>query len=96
MRNYEIMFIIRPTLAEDEIKKVVKSFEEVLTSNGAKITNFKEMGQKELAYEINDFKSGYYFLYNLESNDDKAVSEFSRIGKNSKDVIRLLVTKVED
>lgn len=96
MRNYEIMFIIRPTLAEEEIKKVVKSFEEVLTSNGAKITNFKEMGQKELAYEINDFKSGYYFLYNLESNDDKAVSEFSRIGKNSKDVIRLLVTKVED
>ena len=96
MRNYEIMFIVRPTLAEEEIKKVVKTFEDILTTNGAKVTNFKEMGQRELAYEINDFKSGYYFLFNLSSNDDKAINEFSRIGKNSKDIIRLLVTRVED
>ena len=96
MKNYEIMFIVRPTLGEEELKKVTTDFEKVLTSNGAKLTNFKEMGQKELAYEINKFKTGYYFLYNLESSDDKAVSEFSRIGKNSKDIIRLLVTKIED
>lgn len=96
MRNYEIMFIVRPTLGEEDIKKVVKSFEDVLTSNGAKVTDFKEIGQKELAYEINKFKSGYYFLFNVESSDDKAVNEFSRLGKNSKDIIRLLVTKIED
>ena len=96
MRNYEIMFIVRPTLGEEDIKKVVKSFEDILTSNGAKVTDFKEIGQKELAYEINKFKSGYYFLFNVESSDDKAVNEFSRLGKNSKDIIRLLVTKIED
>jgi len=96
MRNYEIMFIVRPTLQEEDIKKVVKSFEDILTSNGAKVTDFKEIGQKELAYEINKFKSGYYFLFNVESSDDKAVNEFSRLGKNSKDIIRLLVTKIED
>ena len=96
MRNYEIMFIVRPTLGEEDIKKVVKSFEDILTSNGAKITDFKEMGQRELAYEINKFKTGYYFLFNLESEDDKAINEFSRIGKNSKDIVRLLVTRVED
>ena len=36
MRNYEIMFIVRPTLSEEEIKKVVASFEKVLNDNGAK------------------------------------------------------------
>ena len=41
MRNYEIMFIVRPTLTEEEIKKVAKNFENVLTTNGANVTNVK-------------------------------------------------------
>ena len=35
MKNYEIMFIVRPTLSEDEIKKVSKSFEKVQKHAGA-------------------------------------------------------------
>ena len=65
MRNYEIMFIVRPTLTEEEIKKVAKNFENILTTNGANVTNVKEMGQRELAYEIKKFKSGYYYLYTM-------------------------------
>ncbi len=96
MRKYEIMFIVKPTLSEDEIKKVAKNFETILTSNDATVTNFKDMGQKELAYEIKDFKNGYYFLINLESNDDKAIKEFDRLALISNDVVRHLITKLED
>ena len=96
MRDYEIMYIIRTTIAEDEIKKVAKSFEKVLTDNGAKIKDVQEMGQRELAYEINDYKSGYYYVITIEANDDKAISEFDRLARNSKDVIRHLITKKED
>lgn len=96
MKNYEIMFIVRPTLGEDEVKKVIKDFGNILTSNGAKITNEKDMGQRELAYEIKDFKSGYYYLYNIEAADDKAIREFDRLALISKDVIRHLITKEED
>ena len=96
MRNYEIMFIVRPTLGEEEIKKVIKDFGKILTSNGAKITNEKDMGQRELAYEIKDFKSGYYYIYNVEANDDAAIREFDRLALISKDVIRHLITKEED
>ncbi len=96
MRKYEIMFIVRPTLGEDEIKKVIKDFGNILTTNGAKITNEKNMGQRELAYEINDFKTGYYYVYNIEANDDAAIKEFDRLALISKDVIRHLITKVED
>lgn len=96
MRKYEIMFIVRPTLSEDEIKKVAKNFETVLTSNDATVTNFKDMGQKELAYEIKNFKNGYYFLVNLESNSDKAIKEFDRLALISNDIVRHLITKLED
>jgi len=95
MKNYEIMFIVRPTLGEEEIKEVVKNFENILVTNGGKITNFKEYGKRDLAYEINNFKSGYYFLFNVETKNSKAVDEFNRLSLISKEVIRHLITNIE-
>ena len=95
MRAYEIMFIVRPTLSEDETKQVIKNFGDVLTSNGATVVDSKDMGQRELAYEIKKFKSGYYYLYQVEANDDKAIKEFDRLALISNDVIRHLITKIE-
>lgn len=96
MKNYEIMYIVRPTLGEDDVTKVCKSFEDILTKNGATIKETQAMGQRELAYEINDFKSGYYFVITLSSKNDEATKEFDRIAKNSKDIVRHLITRVED
>ena len=92
--KYEIMFIVRPNLEEGELTKIVKSFEEVLTKNGAKIESSKDMGQKELAYEINKHKSGYYYLYEISSKDDKAQKEFSRLANLSEDIIRHMIIKL--
>lgn len=96
MRKYEIMFIARPTLSEEEKKNVIAKFSKILTDNSATITNEKDMGQRELAYEIKDFKSGFYYVITLEANDDKAINEFDRQGRNSSDIIRHLITKIED
>ena len=96
MKHYEIMFIVRPTLGEDEVKKVVKTFSKIITDNGSKVTDEQSMGQRELAYEIKDFKSGYYFVFEVESKDDKAIKEFDRLALINKDIIRHLITKVED
>lgn len=96
MRKYEIMFIARPTLSEEEKKNVIVKFSKILTDNNATITNEKDMGQRELAYEIKDFKSGFYYVITLEANDDKAINEFDRQGRNSSDIIRHLITKIED
>lgn len=95
MKNYEIMFIVRPTLGEEEIKEVVKNFENILVTNGGKITNFKEYGKRDLAYEINNFKSGYYFLFNVETENSKAVDEFNRLSLISKEIIRHLIINIE-
>ena len=100
MRNYEIMFIVRPTLGEDEIKSVASNFQKTLETNGAKVTSVDAWGQKTLAYEIkvsrNTYKSGYYFVLNVESNDDKAIKEFDRLALISQDIIRHLIINKED
>ena len=95
MKNYEIMMIVKPTLSEDETKKVVENFSKVLTENGATITESKEIGQRELAYEINKFKTGYYYLFVVEA-ETAATKEFDRVARINESLLRHLVVKVED
>ena len=54
------------------------------------------MGQRELAYEIKDFKSGFYYVITLEANDAAAINEFDRQARNTSDIVRHLITKIED
>ena len=66
----------------------------ILVDNGAKVLSSKEMGQKELAYEIKKHKSGYYFLINVESAVE-AINEFDRLALISEEVIRHLIVKLD-
>lgn len=96
MRKYEIMFIVKPDLEESQIKSVNDSIKSMLVEQKANIVEEKEMGQKELAYEINKYKTGYYFYFLVEANDSKAVSEFERVALINENIIRHLVVKVEE
>ena len=95
MRKYEIMFILKPTLEESTIKSTVKKLEKALTDNKTTITLSKELGQKDFAYEINGFKSGFYFLYNIESSSDATVKEFNRVARIDENVVRHLVINLD-
>jgi len=100
MRNYEIMFIVKSTLSEEEIKKVADNFKSTLENNGTKVTNVDAWGQRTLAYEMKKgsevFKSGYYFVYQAEASDDKGINEFDRLALISSDIVRHLIIKKED
>ena len=95
MRKYEIMFIVRPDLEENAVKETVKKLEKVLTDNKAVITLSKELGQKEFAYEIKGFKSGFYYLYNIECSKQNAVKEFDRVASLDESVVRHLILNIE-
>ena len=95
MNKYEIMFIVKADIAEEEVVNVVKSFEKVLTDMDAKILNSKDLGQKKLAYEIKKQVRGYYHLLNVEC-DSKAVKEFDRKALIDERVLRHLIIKEEE
>lgn len=96
MRKYEIMFIVRPDLEEANIKAIADNMKSTLESNGAKVNDVKEMGQRDLAYEINKYKTGYYFLFTIETENLEATKEFDRLALISEDIIRHLIVKIED
>ena len=96
MNKYELIFIVKPDLEESQIKGVNDSVKAMLSEMKANILEEKEWGQKELAYEINKYKTGYYFYYLIEEKDTKAVKEFDRVALINENIIRHLVVKVEE
>ncbi len=94
MTNYEIMFIVNPNLEEDSIKNVVESLKKVLTDNKAEITEVKEMGRRELAYEINKFKAGFYYLFYTKASAS-AIKEFDHSASMNEDIIRHLIINLD-
>ncbi|MCM3398086.1 30S ribosomal protein S6 [Oceanobacillus profundus] len=94
MRKYEIMYIIRPDIEEDAQTALVERFNKILTDNGAEIAKVEEKGKKRLAYEIQDYRDGYYVLINFSSGEE-AVNEFDRLAKFSDDIIRHIAIRDE-
>ena len=95
MRKYEIMYIIRPDMEEEAQTTLMERFNKILTDNGAEIEKVDEMGKRRLAYEINDYRDGYYVVINFKG-DANAVNEFDRQAKFSDDIIRHMAIRVDE
>ena len=94
MTKYEIMFVVRPDMEEAEIRKTAEEMKKVLTDAKAKVLDEKAMGQKELAYEIKKFNTGYYFLLTVEASKE-AEQEFNRVARINESLLRHNIVKVE-
>ena len=94
MRNYEVMFIVRPNLEDEATNAICENMKKLLENNGAEVAEVVNMGRRELAYEVKGFKNGSYFLITVEA-EPSAVKEFSRIANINEDIIRHIVVKVD-
>ncbi|GAY78962.1 SSU ribosomal protein S6p [Sporolactobacillus inulinus] len=94
VRAYEIMYILRPDLEEEQEKSVKEKLASILTNNGAEIKEVKEMGKRRLAYEINDFNTGVYTVLYVNAGSE-AINEFDRLVKINDDVLRFMTIKDE-
>ena len=90
MKKNEVMYIIRPNVDEEGRKAVIEEINEVFTKNASTVTEVKEWGLRELAYEIDGETKGYYVLVNVEATTE-AVKEFERKSNIEEKIIRHIV-----
>ena len=95
MRNYEVMFVVRPNLEDEATNLVAENMKKVLESKKATVNEVVNMGRRELAYEVKKFNNGSYFLFKV-TGDKEAVKEFDRVANINEDIIRHLIVKNED
>lgn len=95
MEKYEIMFIVKATIESEKVSETAKNFQAVLTDMNAKVLDFKEMGEKKLAYPIKKEINGYYFDMTVEASHD-AIKEFDRKSLLDENILRHLIIKLDE
>ena len=86
MKNYETIFIIKPTIEDEGVKALTEKFKAIVTAHGA-ITSVDEWGKRKLAYLIEDFAEGTYIYMKYAAEND-VPKELDRVFNISVDVIR--------
>jgi small subunit ribosomal protein S6 len=92
MRKYEISYIIAPNLTEEDRDTVINELNDVFTSHDSEVLNVRKWGMRDLAYEIKDFKKGFYVILSVNSTEE-ARKEFDRILHIREDILRYLIIR---
>ena len=95
MRHYELLFILKPTLTEGEVKVKADFIKEIITKNGGEIANVVEMGTRKLAYKIEKYERGTYFVIYFKA-PTQLIAELVRNLRITEEVIRFLPVKYEN
>lgn len=95
MRNYEAMYILKPTLDEETIDATVTRLEDIVKTGGGEVVKTDRWGKRRLAFEVNGCNEGFYVLMFFKS-PSAASQELERILKIQDDVIRHLVIKKDE
>jgi len=87
--NYEVLYLIDPTLGEEETAALVARFKELAEGHGT-VTEVDEWGKRRLAYPINDLEEGYYVLMTF-SADPAFPAELDRLMRINTGIMRSII-----
>lgn len=95
MKHYEVLFILKPTLTEEEVNSKVDFVKEILTKNGGEIESIVPMGARKLAYTIKKHERGTYFVIYFKA-PPSLIAELQRVLGITEEIIRFLIVKYEN
>ena len=94
MMKYELALVLSAKIEDEERAAMVEKVQAMITTAGATITNVDEWGKKQLAYEIQKMKEGYYYFVHFES-DATVPGEVEQRIRIMDNVLRYLCVKQE-
>ena len=92
--NYEVLYVLNPTLGEEETAALVARFKELAEDRGT-VSEVDEWGKRRLAYPINDLEEGYYVLMTF-SSDPAFPAELDRVLRITDGVVRSIIVDVAE
>jgi len=94
IRHYETMFIVKATLTDEETQAQIAKVRADIENNGGEIVAYDDIGTKELAYEIEKNKRGYYYVAYFTAPTE-AILELERNYNTNESIIRHIFIKFE-
>jgi small subunit ribosomal protein S6 len=94
-RLYEVMFIVRPDVAEEDVDKLIAGFSTTVTGGGGVVKTVEKMGRRKLAYMVRRFNDGNYVLMTIEANG-VVVLELERRLRVTEPVIKFITVRIDE
>lgn|SRR5574344_480830 len=94
MKNYELLTVFKPNLDAEEVEKLLKKEEETVKGFSGKIISTDKIGRKKLAYDIKNFRDGF-FVSQVISLPEEKVSDFRRDLRLNDNILRTMFMEAE-
>ncbi|MFZ0392360.1 MAG: 30S ribosomal protein S6 [Terracidiphilus sp.] len=94
-RLYEVMFIVRPDVADEDVDKLIAGFTTTVSNGGGAVKSAEKMGRRKLAYMVRRFNDGNYVLMTIEANG-AVVAELERRLRVSEPVIKYITVRMDE
>lgn len=95
MKKYELMSVFKPNLDAEEVDKIIDKINSVITEFGGSVDSVDKAGRKKLAYDIQNFRDGYFATTILSLPADK-VAEFKRQLRLNDNILRTMFMEVSE
>jgi len=92
---YEVMFIVRPDVTEEDTDKLIAGFSTTVTAGGGVVKTVEKMGRRKLAYMVRKFNDGNYVLLTIEA-DGAGVLELERRLRVTEPVIKFITVRIDE
>jgi small subunit ribosomal protein S6 len=94
-RAYELMFVVRPDMPEEEQERLVSNLENSVSTAGGTVKHVERMGKRRLAYTVRKFQEGVYVLMVIEG-PGAVIHELERRLRVSELVIKFITVRVDE
>jgi small subunit ribosomal protein S6 len=94
-RLYEVMFIVRPDVEDEEADKLIAGFSSTVTAGGGVVKSVEKMGRRKLAYLVRKFAEGNFVLLTIEANG-AVVLELERRLRVTEPVIKFITVRMDE
>ncbi|HEY6338548.1 MAG TPA: 30S ribosomal protein S6 [Candidatus Sulfotelmatobacter sp.] len=94
-RTYELMFIVRPDMTDEDLDKLISTLSAAVPSAGGSIKSVEKMGKRRLAYTVRKFHEGVYILLTVEGGG-AVMHELERRLRVTEPVIKFLTVRIDE
>lgn len=94
-RLYEVMFIVRPDVEDEEADKLIESLSTTVKTGGGVVKTAEKLGRRKLAYQVRKFNDGNYILLTVEA-DGPVVLELERRLRVTEQVIKFITVRTDE
>ena len=94
-RTYELMFIVRPDMTEEDLDKLISNLQSIVPASGGSIQKIDKMGKRRLAYTVKRFHEGIYVLMVIEGGG-AVIHDLERRLRVTEQVIKFLSVRIDE